>query len=384
MTELEALLILNAVNGIGNIGIKKALKHYGRAVKIVSLNKKELEASKIFTQKAIDELLNFQKDRFLKEEFDIVLRDKIDIIAFFDNNFPTSLAEIPDSPVVLYVKGIKGWSNNNLSIAIVGSRRASMYGISVAMSFASRLAELGINVVSGMARGIDSSAHRGALRANGRTTAVLGCGLSHIYPPENRRLFEEIIGYGAVISEFPMKTRPFAYNFPRRNRIISGLSLGVIVVEAALKSGALITADFALEQGREVFAVPGKVDNPYAKGTNHLIQQGAKLVTCIEDILNELEPQLRAYIKKESNHNYKYKAANVESERKDPFFLNDLTREEQKVYSCLPSQVGTHIDMLVDKCSLPLPLVSSILLKLEMKGIVKQLPGKIFVRQKNR
>ncbi len=381
MTELEALLILNAVNGIGNIGIKKALKYYGTALRIVSLNRKELEASKIFTQKAVDELLNFQKDRFLKEEFEIISREKIDIITFFDNKFPVPLAEIPDSPVVLYVNSIKGWANSNLSMAIVGSRRASMYGISIAMNFASRLAGLGINIVSGMARGIDSSAHRGALMTDGRTTAVLGCGLSHIYPPENRRLFEEIVSYGAVISEFPMKTPPFAYNFPRRNRIISGLSLGVIVVEAAVRSGALITADFALEQGREVFAVPGKVDNPYAKGTNNLIQQGAKLVTCIEDILDELKPQLKLHIKKESNPKDK---VFEEGERKECSFINDLTNQEQKVYTCLPSQVGIHIDMLVDKCGLPLPLVSSILLRLEIKGIVKQLPGKIFVRRGNR
>ncbi|MCQ9208506.1 MAG: DNA-processing protein DprA [Omnitrophica bacterium] len=215
--------------------------------------------------------------------------NKFKTLRITDKDYPANLKHIYDPPATVYLKG-ELILEDNIAIAIVGSRRATPYGLKNAKSLAFELAARGITVVSGLARGIDSAAHRGALEAKGRTIAVLGSGLNVIYPHENERLAEEIAKSGAVISEFQQDVGPQRYHFPRRNRIISGLSLGVVVVEAAQKSGALITANCALEQGREVFALPGKIDSWTSRGTHDLIKQGAKLVESIEDIIEELEP----------------------------------------------------------------------------------------------
>jgi DNA processing protein len=285
------------------------------------------------------------------------------VVTFRDDDYPAVLRSIADAPVVLYVKGQLPTQG---AIAIVGSRRASFYGIEVSAKFAVRLAESDFTVVSGMARGIDAAAHRGALRAKGTTVAVLGSGLSNIYPPEHRKLFEEIAASGAVISEFAMQTPPVPYNFPRRNRIISGLSLGVIVVEAAERSGALITADFALEQGREVFAVPGKIDQASSFGTHNLIKQGAKIVTCVEDVLEDLQPQVASLGTRGSKNRI----------AKMP--MPGLSADEQKIYGYI-SDRPVHIDELTEQCGSSVP-VMSVLLQLEIKHLVRQLPGKLFVR----
>ncbi len=216
----------------------------------------------------------------------LIKKLNLNVLTRQDDEYPQNLKNILYPPIVLYVKGRLKPQDCN-SIAIVGSRLASFYGLSCAEKLAGELANYGLTVVSGMARGIDTASHRGALKQNGRTIAVIGSGFNRIYPPENKGLCEEIAGSGAVISEFPIDTPPEKENFPRRNRIISGLSLGVVVVEAARNSGALITADFALEQGREVFALPGKVDSSTSFGTNELIKQGAKLVSCVDDIIEE-------------------------------------------------------------------------------------------------
>ena len=255
---------------------------------------------------------------------------------------------------------------NSPSIAVVGPRLASMYGLSVAEKFSSQLSEAGITIVSGLAKGVDTSAHRGALKAKGKTVAVLGCGLAEMYPPENARLAQEIAQNGAVVSEFPMTMPPIKYNFPQRNRIISGLSLGVIVAEASHKSGALITSRFALEQGREVFAVPGKVDNPNAAGVNNLIKQGAKLIMSVEDVLEELVVHLKPYTMK-----------SVPTEAEAPAALKSLTEEEREVSLCLGKQ-PSHIDQIASACGRSMDWLGSKLLSLELKGIVKQLPGKFF------
>jgi len=215
--------------------------------------------------------------------------NKVKTLGIADKDYPTNLRYIYDPPATVYLKG-NIVPEDNIAIAIVGSRRATHYGLKNAKSLAFELAVRGITIVSGLARGVDSAAHRGALEAKGRTIAVLGSGLNVIYPKENERLAEEIAQNGAVISEFPLDAGPQRYHFPRRNRVISGLSLGVVVVEAAQKSGALITANCALEQGREVFALPGKIDSFTSRGTHDLIKQGAKLVESIEDIIEELEP----------------------------------------------------------------------------------------------
>ncbi len=215
--------------------------------------------------------------------------NKTRTLSFSDKGYPTNLKYIYDPPPTLYVKG-NILPEDNIAIAIIGSRRATYYGLKNAENLSFELAAGGITIISGLARGVDSAAHRGALKAGGRTIAVLGSGLNIIYPPENEKLAREILQCGAVISEFPQGTAPLRQNFPRRNRIISGLSLGVVVVEAAKRSGALITANLALEQGREVFALPGKIDSFTSRGTHDLIKQGAKLVESAEDIIEELEP----------------------------------------------------------------------------------------------
>jgi len=313
----------------------------------------------------VKNILEFRQDEFLEKEHALIKKHDVNICVISQKQFPKNLKNIIDSPIVLYVKGTFDPVDAN-AVSIVGSRRASIYGISMAEKFSMQLSDFGITVVSGMARGIDSAAHRGALRAKGRTIAVLGSGIAHIYPPENKELAQSISGSGAVISEFPMTTKPLAVNFPRRNRIVSGLSLGVIVVEAAKRSGALITSDFALEQGREVFAIPGKVDMPSAQGTNNLIKQGAKLVTSVEDILEELQVDLK---------NARVKII----ESNDQISLKELSDVEQKIFGQISSK-ALHLDQILEKTGLSISQISLGLLSLELKRLIKQLPGKLFVR----
>lgn len=292
-------------------------------------------------------------------------KNKIRALRLTDEGYPTNLKYIYDPPPALYIKG-NIIPQDNIAIAIVGSRQASYYGLKNAQELAFELAAKGITIISGLARGVDSAAHRGALKAGGRTIAVLGSGLNMIYPVENKGLAEEISQNGAVISEFSQDTPPHRQNFPRRNRIISGLSLGVLVVEAAKRSGALITVGFALEQGREVFALPGKIDSFTSQGTHDLIKQGAKLVESTEDIIEELEPLRSCQINQ------------TRSESKTKIEPN-LPEEEKQVYSCLSCE-PLHIDELAQKVNLSYGRLLTCLLKLEYKKLVKELPGKAFVR----
>jgi len=375
MTELDAVLILNAVSKLSNIRIKKLISYYGSAVKIFSLSQRELESSGVFTPGIIENILKFPKDQFLKDEYQLIASHKVNLITFQDHNYPHLLNEIYDSPNILYVKG-KIPENINMSVSIVGSRKSSLDGLLVSEKFASQFAELGITVVSGMARGIDTAAHHGVLKSRGKTVAVLGSGLTCIYPSENKKLYEDIAQTSAVISEFSMKTSPVAYNFPRRNRIISGLSLGVIVIEAALRSGALITADFALEQGREVFAVPGKINQQTSCGVNNLIKQGAQMITCIEDVLEELRPKLYQGMKDQKQKELGSAIKSVEKPQCETVLLEE---KEQSIYDFIKKR-PVHIDELVRKCGLGYSLISTVLIQLEIKRIIKQLPGKLFVR----
>lgn len=383
MNNTDALLVLNAVRGLGNRGIRKLLDRYGSASHILSLHEPDLLANPIVSPKVIRNILNFPGDKFLETEYNLMAKRGVKVVSWMDHDYPELLCETPDAPVVLYVKG-KLPSQDSLFMAIVGSRKASFYGQSISEKFAVRLAELGFTVVSGMARGIDTAAHKGTLKAGGKTVAVLGCGLSNIYPLENMDLMEEISGEGAVISEFPMKTLPLAHNFPRRNRIISGLSLGVIVVEAAQRSGALITADFALEQGREVFAVPGKIDQPSSGGVNNLIKQGAKLVMCVEDILEDIEPHVLAYLESRKECSLEPRVSCISEdksrlscEKDDEERLNKLSNEERLVLDHITDR-PVHIDELTNCCEATVP-VMSVLLQLELKHLIKQLPGKQFI-----
>lgn len=272
--------------------------------------------------------------------------------------YPKNLKNIYDPPDPLYVKG-RIVPGDDIAVAIVGSRKASLYGLKTCEKLAYELAGMGVTIVSGLARGIDSAAHRGALKAGGRTIAVFGCGLDYIYPSENKKLAEEIEQNGALVSEFPAGAMPLPYNFPKRNRIISGLSLGVVVVEASKDSGALITADFALEQGREVFAVPGKIDASTSTGTHRLIKEGAKLVEGADDILEELNLK-----------------STVQS---SPMPNAGIDEYEQKIYSIL-SDEPKYIDEITKEANLVSSEVCDILLRLQLKKLIKELPGKRYFK----
>jgi len=285
----------------------------------------------------------------------------IAFICHSDPGYPQNLLEVYDPPPVIFLRGhLK--PTDNLAISVVGSRKSSPYGQAVAEKLAKDLSAVGVTVVSGMARGIDTAAHKGALAGGGRTLAVLGCGLDVVYPRENHRLMGEIANRGAVISEFPPGTPPDAWRFPVRNRIISGLSQGTVVVEAAERSGALITADFALEQGRDVMAVPGNVVNPLSRGPHRLIKQGARLVEGAGDILDELGLEKL----------FPVPEAGSEGAIK-------MSKEEENLYSLL-SLEPVALDELIGRSGLSPQRVMASLMYLEIKGLTRQMPGKFYVR----
>jgi DNA processing protein len=283
-----------------------------------------------------------------------------------DPGYPIRLKDIPFPPPVIFVKG-EITTEDSLAVALVGTRRASYYGVKTSRSLARELAHRGVTVVSGLARGIDTAAHQGALDGGGRTLAVLGCGLDVVYPPENRELYGRIQESGALVTEYPLGTPPEAHNFPRRNRIISGLALGVLVVEAGLKSGAHITAQCGLEQGREVLAVPGPISSPTSLGPHRLIQQGAKLVQDVDDILAEL-PLEGAPVQPEAGAP-KARPAGT----RPPFF-----RVDDPLLPLLGAE-PLQLDELVQASRLPAPEVMSRLTLLELQGLVRELPGKCYV-----
>lgn len=294
----------------------------------------------------------------IKAEADDIIRTceakGIRILTISDDEYPELLRYITDPPLVLYCRGRIPKSN---SFAIVGSRKASGYGMETARKMAYSLALEDISIVSGMARGIDTAAHAGALEAGGETVAVLGCGVDVPYPPENKGLMERIIESGAVISEYPPGTPPSTFNFPGRNRIISGMSVGTLVVEAGLKSGSLITANYALEQGRDVFAVPGNISNYNSMGTNRLIKDGAKMVLSVDDILEELSfgsaPLAKSNRKSEGNR------------------TSNLGPEERKIINALKIE-DLYDEELAEKVSMDLAELFEILLELEFKGIIRK------------
>ena len=307
-----------------------------------------------------------QKIGLIKSKETLVIRE----IAFEDKEYPKRLKDIHSPPKTLYVNG-EILLQDDIAVALVGSRRATNYGLQTCERLAFELASVGVMVVSGMARGIDTSAHRGALKAHGRTIAVMGSGHDHIYPPENKKLYREISESGAVITEFPDDMPPLGQNFPRRNRIISGLSLGVVVVEATKDSGALITANFALEQGREVFAVPGKIDSATSCGTHELIKDGARLVQSAEDIMEELNISLRprdATISREQGGG---------SGQKSKASLR-LTDEEKKVLNVL-SDEPMNIDDISERMGFSPRAASKVLLGLELRKLVTRMPGENYI-----
>ena len=349
------IIALSLLEGLGPVKIKALLGSVRDTEEIFSMSGSRLFEILGARFKETGRIRSVRDSDELKSELEYMKREGIKAVCCIDGDYPESLKNIYDPPPVIFCKGDIRALNAD-AIAIVGARRCSLYGIQTAEKIAGDLAGKGITVVSGMARGIDSAAHRGALRAGGSTVAVMGSGFKHIYPPEAEKSIQEISAGGAVITEYTSNVTPHRSNFPRRNRIISALAKGVVVVEANSKSGALITVDFALEQGREVFAVPGRIDFNTSRGTNKLIQDGAKLITTVDDILEELNLE----------------PAPVHHKKEHAEASSD---EEAKVLGFLSDKGPAHIDGISSDTGIKLDLLSEVLLKLEMKGAVKALAG---------
>lgn len=358
------LLYLNALNRVSVLGpkrIKILLDYFGSPAEAWNASSHELKA--LFElQKYLNPFLKEREAIDPEKEWERLVEKNLSCIGSDCPGYPNLLKQLPYPPPILYYRGNLD-KLANPSIAIVGSRRATFYGKEVACNLAEELADNGVSIVSGMALGIDTAAHMGTLKKDGYTVAVLGCGLDHCYPSENRELMEQISTDGAVVSEFPLDTPPLPRHFPQRNRIISGITLGTVVVEATAKSGSLITANYALEQNREVFAVPGNIGSPYSRGCHRLIKEGAHLVESAADIFAEL------YL------------GNIYEEQLslDLGSSPDLTATEQKLLSLLSYQ-PVHVDNIIRTSGSNAAEVITDLLSLELKKLIRQTPGKYFCR----
>ncbi|MDZ7303898.1 MAG: DNA-processing protein DprA [candidate division KSB1 bacterium] len=360
--ELSALLQLLSVPGIGPTRIRALVGHFRSAEAVLRAPVHALCQVEGIEHTLAENIHHADNVASAQQQLDLAERQQCRILSFWDSEFPAALKRTYDPPVVLFVKG-ELRPEDEFAIAIVGTRTPTEYGKIATERLTAELTGRGMTIVSGLARGIDTMAHQTALKSGGRTIAVLGSGLDIIYPPENRRLAQEVVQHGAVISEYFFGTKPDAVNFPRRNRIISGLAFGTLVIEAGEESGALITAQAALEQGREVFAVPGSIFSPKSLGPHRLIQEGAKLTMRVEDILAELPQQLDLFSKSQTSE-----APVIQ-----------LNENEQKVMALL-SHEPIHIDPLARQVNMPASQLLSILLELEFKNAIRQLPGKFFVK----
>lgn len=372
--DLQFWLGLTRIDGLGVRGAHKLIEHFGSPRAAYSASLTELEscgipapvAQAIFAQLGLKEA---------EKELEAVAQARCQLLSFACADYPPLLKQIPDAPLVLYVRGDAKVLAQH-AVAIVGTRRPTAYGNQVAHRLARDLAERQLVIVSGMARGIDSAAHHGALEAKGKTVAVFGSGIDVIYPAENRRLVEKIVENGAVVSEFPLGTGPTPENFPIRNRIISGLSLGVMVVEAAEYSGSLITARLAVEQNREVFAVPGNITSAQSFGPNHLIKQGAKLVDQWVDVVEEFPAQIRMQLLPPMDV-----AGQPATPESASLFEQSLTADQRAVFNILRADEALFVDAIFSAVTLPPARILQALLELEMNGLIRQLPGKNFIRK---
>lgn len=361
----EAWILLNAILPIYKAKLKMLVEFYGDPQKVLLSSDEELLRTGIVNHGFVKALRYAQKNFDLKQEYLLIERYQPKVITFWDEGYPASLKYLSDGPIILYCLGeIK--KSDIFSLGIVGTRHNTAYGKNVALRLSADLAESGVTIVSGLARGIDTYAHQAAIEKKGRTIAVLGGGLAHLYPPENESLALQIRNQGAVISESSMSARPDKTSFPLRNRIISGLSLGVVVIEADEQSGALITARWALDQGREVFAVPGNITSPYSRGSNGLIKDGAKLVENASDVIEEIEC-LKRIIKEK-----KKKVQN-------PSVQSPLTAAEEKILHILSSG-PVNIEALCTELQMHVYKLSPVLLQLEMKELIRETSGKNYIR----
>jgi DNA processing protein len=365
--DVSDWIALNMIPGVGGASFRRLVDFFGSPGTVLRATLRDLNRVRGLTPAVCQSIVDHRDSVPVQRELEIVERRGCKVITIQDESYPINLKAIYDPPQVLYIKGDL-LPADSLAVSMVGTRSASPYGKMVAELLSGQLATRGITVVSGMAYGVDTAAHTGALSGGGRTIAVMGNGLDVIYPARNLKLLGEIVGSGAAVSEFPMGMKPLKNNFPRRNRVISGLSLGTLVVEAPKRSGALITAEYALNQGREVFAVPGRIDSETSGGTHELIKQGAKLVESVEDILDELPAYTLEPLTKED--------VEIEEERMEL----QLSEDEKAVWKVVGSS-SIHIDNIARGATLPAYKVSAALVMLELKGLVQQSAGKMFTRK---
>lgn len=358
--ELKSWLRFSRLE-LSPVQAKILLDRFGSPEAILDATESELQALGTITKNTVAKILA-RPARDVDDDLRLIEKLSVTLVPITSDSYPVNLRHIYDPPVLLYVRGSL-CESDKMSIAIVGSRRAGTYGLSIAEKIAKDLATAGLTIISGGARGVDTAAHKGALEADGRTVAFLGCGVDICYPPENKKLFELITDAGALVSEFPFGSAPEAWRFPPRNRLISGMSLGVLVCQSPVASGALITAGYAAEQGKDVYAVPGNVDDDRNGGCHALIKDGAKCVESADDILAELGLQ------SEENRSPQM-ALPIES------LTNDNERKIAELLSLEPIQV----DDIIEKTGLPAPLVAGTLTILEMKNIARRVPGNAYVR----
>ncbi len=360
MGYLETALKLISIKGLGCRKILKLASQFSDINDVFQYSLDELEQQGKITKSLKKDLKNGHSQKFVDETLEILSKSHFKVTTIFDDDYPELLKKIYDPPIVLFLNGAFVPEDHD-AVSVVGTRLPSDYGKGICDQLVHELVRNNITIVSGMARGIDTAAHNAAIHYGGRTIAVLGNGIDIVYPPENRELKNRIIKNGCSCSEFPFGTRPNAVNFPRRNRIISGLSLGTIVIEAGKKSGAVLTAYNANDQNREVFAVPGRVTDKKSFGTNHLIQKGAKLVTDIDSILEEIENR-RSFYHKEKQLELKF----------------DISKNERQIFEILTE--AKHVDEISDELGKNISEVLGTLLTLELKGLVRQFSGKMFAK----
>lgn len=375
--DIEKWMRLIRADGVGPVAFGRLLKWYGSVDAALGASADGLARVEGIGPKTAGRIVSTREKFDTCAELERAEKLGVWILHMADPRYPPLLKQIYDPPPVLYVKGTLG-REDNLAIAIVGSRRCSIYGSEQASRLAHLLAASGFTIVSGLARGIDTAAHHGALAAEGRTIAVQGCGLANVFPPENAKLFDLVSRSGACISELPLQYEPLSENFPPRNRIIAGLSLGTIVVEAGSRSGALITARTALESNREVMAVPGKVDSPLGKGPNRLIKQGAKLTESVEDVMEAL-----GYVGEQLKDHAARASEEAAAKAQTPLFETaplELRGHEKQIYDSLGIE-PLHTDQVIDLTDLPPGTVNASLMSLRLKGLIRQLPGNLFKRR---
>lgn len=359
VSKRNILIWLSSLN-IGNKNIEKIYNQLDDLRNLWYMSVNNINKLNNIGSQVKEKIIKNRNEEYLKNVLNILEERNVDVITIYDKNYPEYLKNIYDRPYVLYTKGsiIK---DDEFAVAVVGSRKSTAYGKWVTEKLVKDLTKFGITIVSGLAAGIDSIAHKAAIESNGRTIAVLGNGLDVIYPKRNKELYREIEKKGAIVTEYFLGVEPYKYNFPQRNRIISGLSLGVIIVEAKEKSGSLITCHHALEQGKEVFAVPGNINSIFSRGTNKLIKEGAKLVMDVEDILEEL------YVLQER----------VREVKKENIDYSNLSQMEIKVVELI-KEGPVHCDIIVYKTGMNISTINSILTILELKGIIKEIGGGYF------